>query len=467
MTRRAWVAFAAASLIWGVPYLFIKIAVDHGVTPPVLAWGRVTLGALVLLTLAGSAGTLGSVRKHWRWLLAFAVAEIAIPFPMLAIGEERVPSSLAAIMVATVPLIGALLAIRFDHSERPTPVRALGLALGFGGVIALVGIDVAGHGGELLGIGAIMITATGYAIGPMLIKHRLSGLDPRATMGASLAIASLILLPWAALDLPRKTPSAGGIGAVVVLGLLCTAAGFVVYAILIGEAGTSRATVITYVNPVVAVALGVALLGEHPGAGAVAGLLLILAGGWLATDGRLPPGIARMVTRRTEQVATRQTRVAESRVSRAISRLNRRSPRERGRVARKSPMRMMGLALLGVRGAVPPGVRARRAWSRPPGRDAGRNPAPRTPPQAAPKPRQLILIRMIVFTTNAIANPTVHRFRLRSTSDPPPNGPAPVPTPNAPDSPASLPECIRIRNTSTTHRKTWTTPRTLLIGRRW
>jgi drug/metabolite transporter (DMT)-like permease len=298
MTRRAWLAFAASSLIWGVPYLFIKIAVDHGVTAPVLAWGRVTLGAIVLLTLAWRAGTLATVWTRWRWLLAFAVAEIVIPFPMLAIGEERVPSSLAAIMVATVPLIGAILAIRFDHSERPTPVRALGLALGFGGVIALVGLDVAGHKGELLGVGAIMLTATGYAIGPMVVKHRLGGLDPRAAMGASLALASVILTPWAALDIPRHVPSAGAIGAVVVLGLVCTAAGFVVYAILIGEAGTSRATVITYVNPVIAVTLGVLLLGEHPGAGAVAGLLLILAGGWLATDGRLPPGVAQLVERR-------------------------------------------------------------------------------------------------------------------------------------------------------------------------
>ncbi|HTU84473.1 MAG TPA: DMT family transporter [Solirubrobacteraceae bacterium] len=298
MTRRAWLAFAASSLIWGVPYLFIKIAVDHGVTAPDLAWGRVTLGALVLLALAWRAGTLRSVLHRWRWLLAFAIAEIVIPFPMLAIGEERVPSSLAAIMVAAVPLIGAILAMRFDHSERPTPIRALGLAIGFGGVIALVGLDVAGHSGELLGIGAIMLTATGYAIGPMLIKHRLSGLDPRATMGASLALASAVLLPWAALDTPRHVPSTGAIGAVVVLGLLCTATGFVIYAILIGEAGTSRATVITYVNPVVAVTLGVLVLGEHPGAGAVAGLLLILAGGWLATDGRLPPGLASLVQRR-------------------------------------------------------------------------------------------------------------------------------------------------------------------------
>jgi drug/metabolite transporter (DMT)-like permease len=297
MTRRAWLAFAVSSLIWGVPYLFIKIAVDHGVTAPVLAWGRVTLGALVLLALAWRAGTLASVRGHWRWVLAFAVAEVVIPFPMLAIGEERVPSSLAAIMVATVPLIGAVLAMRFDHSERPTPIRAVGLLIGFCGVIALVGLDVAGHGAELLGIGAIMLTAIGYAIGPMLIKLRLTGLDPRAAMGTSLAVASLVLAPWAALDTPSHVPSAGAIGAVVVLGLLCTAGGFVVYAILIGEAGTSRATVITYVNPVVAVTLGVLLLGERPGAGAVAGLLLILAGGWLSTDGRVPPGVAALAAR--------------------------------------------------------------------------------------------------------------------------------------------------------------------------
>jgi drug/metabolite transporter (DMT)-like permease len=313
MTRRAWLAFAAASIIWGVPYLFIKIAVDHGVTAPVLAWGRVTLGAVVLLALAWRAGTLRTVRDRWVGVIAFAIIEIAIPFPMLAIGEERVPSSLAAIMVATVPLIGALLAMRFDHSERPTPVRALGLAIGFGGVIALVGIDVAGHGAELLGVGAIMVTATGYAIGPMLIKHRFAGLDPRATIGVSLALASLILAPWAALDLPKRAPSAGAIGAVVVLGVLCTAVAFVVYATLIAEAGTSRATVITYVNPVVAVALGVTLLGERPGAGAVAGLLLILAGGWLSTDGRLPPGIARLAARHPQRAGPAQAETPSAR----------------------------------------------------------------------------------------------------------------------------------------------------------
>jgi drug/metabolite transporter (DMT)-like permease len=294
MSRRAWLAFAATSLIWGIPYLFIKIAVRGGVTPATLAWGRVTLAAIVLLGLAWRAGTLGAVRGRWRWLVAYAVAEVTIPFPLIAAGEEHVASSLAAIIIAAVPLIGAVLAMRFDHSERPTPTRALGLVVGFAGVIALVGIDVAGHGGELLGTGAILLAAVGYAIGPMLIKHRMAGLDPRATIGASLAVASGLLAPFALLDLPHRVPSAGAVAAVVVLGLVCTAAAFVIFTILIHEAGTSRATVITYVNPVVAVGLGVVLLGEQPGAGAVAGLLLILAGSWLSTGGRLPPSLRQM-----------------------------------------------------------------------------------------------------------------------------------------------------------------------------
>jgi drug/metabolite transporter (DMT)-like permease len=296
MTRRAWAAFAAVSVIWGIPYLLIRIAVRHGVTPVFLAWGRVTLAAVVLLALAWRAGTLGSVRGRFGVLLFYAVVEICIPFPLIAAGETRVASSLAAILISSVPLIAALLALRFDRSERPTPVRAVGLLIGFGGVMALVGIDVAGRGNELLGAGAILLAAVGYAIGPMLIKLRMGGLDPRATIGTSLAISSALLTPFAALDPPRTVPSAGAIACVIVLGLVCTAAAFVIFTILITEAGTSRATVITYVNPVIAVGLGVTLLGEKPGAGSVAGLLLILAGSWLSTDGRLPPGLVRVVS---------------------------------------------------------------------------------------------------------------------------------------------------------------------------
>ncbi len=289
MSRRAWVAFAAMSVLWGVSYLLIRIAVRNGLTAATVAWLRVALAAVLLMILAWRAGTLGTLRGHGRWLVAYAIVEISIPFPLIAAGEVHVASSLAAIIIASVPLIGAVLALRFDHAERPTPLRALGLGIGFCGVIALVGIDVAGNGPELLGAGAILVAAVGYSIGPMIVKHGLAGIDPRAMMGASLSMAALVLAPFAALDLPHAVPSAGALGAVAALGVFCTAAAFVIFAVLIREAGTSRATVITYVNPVIAVALGVTLLGERPGAGAVAGLLLILAGSWLSTGGRIPP----------------------------------------------------------------------------------------------------------------------------------------------------------------------------------
>jgi drug/metabolite transporter (DMT)-like permease len=291
MNGRGWAAFAAMSLIWGVPYLFIKVAVDDGVSPSFLSFARVAIAAVVLLALAGR--TVRSVRGHWPWVAAYAVAEIALPFPLIAAGEQRVSSSLAAILIACVPLLVAVLAIRFDAAERATGVRLLGLLIGLGGVVALVGIDVAGKPRELVGTGLIVLAAAGYAVGPMILKRKLGGLDPRASMGGALLIAAVLLAIPAAVSAPTAMPSGDALLAIVVLGLVCTALAFVVFNFLILEVGPGRALVITYINPVVAVALGVAILDEHPGAGAVAGLLLILAGSWLSTDGRLPPGLAR------------------------------------------------------------------------------------------------------------------------------------------------------------------------------
>jgi drug/metabolite transporter (DMT)-like permease len=297
MSARAWTAFAAVSTLWGMPYLFIKIAVDDGVPPAFLAFVRVALGAAVLMALAWRAGALATLRGRWRWLSVYAIFEIAVPFPLIAAGERHVASSLAAIIIASVPLIIALLALRFDPAERATGSRLVGLLLGLAGVVALVGLDVAGRSDELIGAGAILLAAVGYAAGPMVFKRHLADLDPRAAMGASLVVAAIVLVPLAAVDPPSATPSASALVALVVLGLFCTAAAFVFFGALIAEVGPGRALVITYVAPVVAVALGVTVLGERPGAGAVAGLLLILAGSWLSTDGRLPPGLTVLVAR--------------------------------------------------------------------------------------------------------------------------------------------------------------------------
>jgi drug/metabolite transporter (DMT)-like permease len=299
MSARAWAAFSAESILWGIPYLFIKVAVDDGVPPGFVAWARVVLAAVVLLALAWRAGVLAGLRARWRWLCLFALCEMAVPFPLIAAGERHVSSSLAAIMIATVPLIVALLAIRFDDAERASGRRLVGLLVGFAGVVALVGVDLAGNADELLGAGAVALAAFGYAAGPMILKRHMADLDPRATMGVSLAIAAVLLTPLALADPPSSASLTGdAVIALVLLGLLCTAAAFVVMAVLVADVGPGRALVITYVNPVVAVALGVAVLGERPGPGAIAGLLLILAGSWLSTDGRLPPGLVGAFARR-------------------------------------------------------------------------------------------------------------------------------------------------------------------------
>ena len=303
MSARAWTGFAALSLLWGVPYLFIKVAVDGGMSPAFIAWVRVVLAAAILLALAKRAGVLSSVRGYWPWLAVYALVEITIPFPLIAAGEQHVTSSLAAILIAAVPLFVAVLAIRFDQAERASGRRLVGLLIGLGGVVVLMGIDVAGKPDELLGAAAILVAALGYAIGPMVLKRKFPQLDPRAAMGTSLAIAGVALTPFAALAPPKEMPDADVLASLAVLGIACTALALVVLAALVSEIGPGRALVITYVNTVVAVALGVLILDEQLGAGSVAGLLLIIAGSWLSTDGRLPPRLLTLgrSARRTPQ----------------------------------------------------------------------------------------------------------------------------------------------------------------------
>src|SRR3954454_24454836 len=288
--------FAAVGVIWGIPYLFIKIAVED-LSPSVVAWSRLALAAAVLLPLAWRLGALRGLGERWLVLTAFAAVEMAVPWQLLGFGEVHVSSSLAAILVAAVPLFVALLATRFDHSERPTPTRLVGMLIGLAGVVALVGLDIGGKRDELLGALAILVVAFLYAIGPMIVKRRLSGADPLGPVAASLGIATLLVTPFAAASLPDSAPSADTIASVVVLGLLCSALAFLLFFRLTSEVGPGRATVITYVNPVVALALGVAILDESVTTGVVVGLLLILAGSWLSTDGRVPPGLAGLAAR--------------------------------------------------------------------------------------------------------------------------------------------------------------------------
>ena len=207
VSARAWALFAGMSLVWGIPYLFIKVAVDGGMPPAFIAWVRVTLAAAILLALAKRAGLLPSLRGKGRWLLVYALVEIVVPFPLIAAGEQHVSSGLAAILIAAVPLFIALLAIRFDPEERATGSRLVGLVVGLVGVVVLMGIDVAGDRDELLGAVAILIAALGYAIGPMTLKAQARRARPARHDGREPADRRASCSPRSrAADLPNEKP---------------------------------------------------------------------------------------------------------------------------------------------------------------------------------------------------------------------------------------------------------------------
>jgi drug/metabolite transporter (DMT)-like permease len=296
VSRRAWIAFATCSVLWGIPYFLIKVAVEDN-SPFFVAWSRIALGAAVLVPVAWRVGAFRGVRERWRVVLAFAVIEICVPFTLIPVGERFISSSLAAILIAAVPLTVAMMAIRFNPVERVTGIRLVGLFVGLAGVMALVGIDVAGRPRELVGALCMIVATVGYAGGPTLIRTGMAGLHPLGPVAASLGISALLLAPAGIVSAPGAMPEVKVVASIVVLGVLCTAVALATMFFLVAEAGPSRASLITYVNPVIAVALGVAFLGEHVGAASVAGLLLILAGSWLATGGRPPSGLVRLAFR--------------------------------------------------------------------------------------------------------------------------------------------------------------------------
>ena len=291
MSLRAWSCFAAVSVLWGIPYLFIKLAVDDGVPPVFVAWSRLVIGAVILLAIAWRMGVLGGMRGRLRWGLLWGLTEMAIPFSLIPFGEQHVSSSLTAILIASAPLMVALLAIRLDPAERARGTRLVGLVVGLAGVVALMGIDVAGSSDEMLGAGAILLATLCYAVGPFTLRGPLAGIDTIAVVTVAMVFGALALTPSRSRACrprcppPRRPPpSSCSASRAPPPRSCCSRSSSPRWA-------AARAIVITYVSPVVAVALGVTVLGESLGAGAVAGLLLILAGSWLATDGRLPPGL--------------------------------------------------------------------------------------------------------------------------------------------------------------------------------
>ena len=286
MSRRGWLLFATMSVIWGIPYLLIKIAVA-GVPVPVLVLARVAIGAALLLPVALRRRELRALIPYRRWLAVFALVEIITPWFLLSEAERRLSSSMSGLLIASVPIIGALLARLTGDAERLTAVRWAGLLAGLAGVALLAGPGAAG--GDARSIGEVLLVAVCYATGPLIASRKLSAAPPIGMTAVCLGFAALVYAPAAALTWPGSMPSGKVLGALAGLAVVCTAAAFLFFFALIAEVGPARATVITYLNPAVAVALGVSVLGERFTPAMAGAFALILGGSVLATR----PGLRR------------------------------------------------------------------------------------------------------------------------------------------------------------------------------
>jgi drug/metabolite transporter (DMT)-like permease len=266
-------------VIWGIPYLLIKVSLE-GLGPVDLVFVRFALGAVLLVPIALTRVEVRPILRRWGWIIAYTIIEMGIPWVLLSDAELRISSSLSGLLVSTVPLIGVVIGLLTRSGERHGWRRILGLMVGLVGVGVLVGFDVSSS--NFGAIAEVIVVAICYATGPYIINRKLSDLPSLGVIASSLLLAALAYAPAAAIQLPHAWPTGRVIAAVLTLGVVCTALAFLLFFALIREIGPVRATVITYVNPAVAVALGVLLLNERLTGAIAVGFALILAGSVLA-----------------------------------------------------------------------------------------------------------------------------------------------------------------------------------------
>jgi drug/metabolite transporter (DMT)-like permease len=297
----------ATAAVWGSSYMFIKVALDDFSEGAIVCL-RTALGAALLLSFAAHRGVLGHIRGRVRWMTIIAFVQVVGPFLLITYGENRISSSLTAILISTVPIFTALLALRFDHAERSQGWALVGIVVGIVGVALLFGLDLSGSEDELVGGAMMLAAALGYAISWMLVKHKLAGAAPEAVAGGTMVVAALVTAPLLVASPPSSAPALDAVGSLLALGAGGTGVAFVLYYTLIADVGPARAAMVGYVAPAFSIAYGVVLLGEHLTVAAVGGLALILAGSWLGVQGRLPRFLSRSEPSRSSAPAPARAR---------------------------------------------------------------------------------------------------------------------------------------------------------------
>jgi drug/metabolite transporter (DMT)-like permease len=284
MTRKGWLLFTAISVFWGIPYLFIKIVVRE-LDPTVVVFARVGIATAVLVPIAVLHKMLQPLCRRWLVITALSLIQITGPFLLISYGELHIASSFTSLLIATEPLLVALFAWHFDHSEQVGGMRLIGLLIGILGVVMLLGFNISGDEQKLLGAAFVLLAAAGYAVGALFIKRPIiATLPPLGVVAAECAIATIVLAPIAVTRLPKQIPNLETLVSLLVLGLICTALAYLTLFALIAEVGASRGIVFTYINPAVSVLLGVTFLSESFNIAMMAGFLLIIIGSCMSTS---------------------------------------------------------------------------------------------------------------------------------------------------------------------------------------
>jgi len=285
--RRSWILLGLLAALWGASYLFIKIGLED-FSPAMVVFLRTLLAALVLAPLALHRGAMRGLRPLLWPIVLLAAIQVAVPFLLISWGEEEISSSLAGILVASAPILTALLAVFIDHEERPTPVGGVGIGVGIVGVALLLGVDVGGDSAALIGGLAVVLASLGYAIGGFYLKARFKEAQPIGVVTATMLASAILVLPVTLVSLPTDAPGLGPLAAIATLGAGGTGLAFVIFYTLIADVGPAKASIVAYIAPVFAVIYGVAFRNEAFTLATFVGMALILGGSWIAGQARAP-----------------------------------------------------------------------------------------------------------------------------------------------------------------------------------